>query len=88
MSQSFSRELVSLLQDTHMGDPDSLDLLTAFLRGSDAAAAYFDPFGSFRIIQWTSGGSGGGSIPEPASLAIFGFGLLGLGLARRRRKTA
>lgn len=27
-------------------------------------------------------------VPEPGTLAIFGFGLLGLGLARRRRKTA
>ena len=29
-----------------------------------------------------------GKIPEPASLAIFCFGLLGLGLARWRRKAA
>ena len=31
---------------------------------------------------------GSATIPEPGTLALFGFGLLGLGLARRRKKTA
>lgn len=35
-----------------------------------------------------SGGLVFDAIPEPASIALFGIGLLGLGLARRRRKTA
>ena len=40
------------------------------------------------IILSTPPGDDGDKIPEPGTLALFGFGLLGLGLARRRRKTA
>jgi hypothetical protein len=72
---------------TILCDANSLDLLTSFLRGSDAAAAYFDPYGSFSIIQWTINDTGGSSIPEPATLTLFVAGLVGLGFVTRRRRT-
>jgi len=40
------------------------------------------------IIIASSGGSNDTEMPDPATLALFGLGLLGLGLARRRKKLA
>lgn len=45
---------------------------------------YFEHSGAVDNIQGQAPG-GGGEVPEPGTLAIFGVGLLGLGLARRRR---
>lgn len=76
-------ELTLLAQDAHAGDAVALDALTSFLRGPDAAAAYFDPRGSYSIIQFTIVEPPiGGPVPEPASLGLIGLAMLA---ARRKR---
>ena len=75
-----------VLQDAHNGNTAALDLLTSFLRGPDAAAAYFNPHGSFSIIQFSVVAPPiGVAVPEPASLAIWGIGLIGLAVRSRLR---
>ena len=46
------------------------------------------PTGTVDPFSATTGGSGGSTaVPEPGTLALFGLGVLGLGFARRRRRS-
>jgi len=47
--------------------------------------APFDPAGPFEILHWSLPEPGGGSLPEPSVLLLFGLGLAALYSGRRKR---
>ncbi len=78
-------ELTPLLQAAHAGDAGAAARVTDFLRGMDAARAYFDPRGDYSIIQFSTVQPPiGGNVPEPPTWTLLVCAALGL-LAHRRR---
>ena len=73
-------------------NPDALDKHTQININNGQGCAQFISYEvNFNDVRWTRcsfGGGGNGSVPEPASLLLFGVAAGGLAAYRRRRGRA